>query len=178
MIRRKWNETAIAIWSLLSIFVITTGFTLFTTYTGADTILNKSYQIFQVSTSVSGTIPFPSTLDIIPPDTNLPKEIAAFSGLWEGVWDGKLPSRLAIEKVDLEKAFAVYGWADDPEGRFKGGWFRVAARFIAPRTIEWGGGDKPKFTFTMGKDLRTIRGNREFKGTVSLITMTKKEQIS
>jgi len=175
MIRRKWNKMAIAVWGLLSFFVITVGLLRFATQTGADIILNKSYQIFQASTSVSGTIPFPSTLDIIPPDPNLPKEIAAFSGVWEGAWDGILPSRLAIEKVDLEKAIAVYGWADNPDGRFKGSWVRLKARVIVPRIIEWGGGDKTKFTFTMGKDLKTINGNRELKGDVSLVTMRKKE---
>ena len=99
----------------------------------------------------------------------------AFLGIWEGSWGGVLQSRLAIEKIDLKTVIVVYGYADHPQGIFKGGFFRETARVIPPRTIEWGGGNKAKFSFTMGKGFNTIEGTREFQGQIDRIIMRKKE---
>jgi uncharacterized protein YvpB len=123
----------------------------------------------------SETIPFPCTINIIPPNPNLPKEITSFSGIWEGSWGEILPSKLAIEKIDQREAVVVYGFAEDPKGRFLGGWLRATAKVIGMEVIEWGGGDRARFTFTMGKDFKTIEGKREFKADISRVTMTKKE---
>lgn len=132
-------------------------------------------QLISVSAEISETIPFTSNLNILPPDLNLPKEISAFSGIWEGKWGGRLASRLAVEKIDGKIAIVVYGWADHPDSRFSGGWVREKAKVGKDGTIKWGASDEPQFTFTMGKDLKTIEGKREFRGGISRVTMTKKE---
>jgi hypothetical protein len=123
----------------------------------------------------SQIVPFPSELNIIPPDLNLPEAIAAFSGIWEGSWGEILPSKLAIEKIDQKEATVVYGWADDLDGRFLGGWDSLKAKVVGTDVIEWGGGNSPKFTFTMGKDFKSIDGKRESQGGISQIKMTKKK---
>ncbi len=137
--------------------------------------LIKSIQLISASAEISETVPFTSNLNILPPDPNLPKEIAAFSGIWEGKWGGRIASRLAVETIDGKKAIVVYGWADHPDSRFLGGWVREKAKVGKDGTIKWGALDEPQFTFTMGKDLKTIEGKREFGGSISRVTMTKKE---
>lgn len=127
----------------------------------------------------SFNVPFKGILNIVTPDANLPKEITSFSGVWEGIWgDMLLPSQLVVEQIDLKQAIVVYGWADHPQGRFKGGWSRQTAKVIPPRTIEWGGGDRPKFSFTMDKNLNNISGKRVFQNEISYIDMLKTEKPS
>ena len=123
-------------------------------------------------------VPFKGTLNIVTPDPNLPKEITSFFGVWEGLWDGILPSQLVVEQIDLKQAIVVYGWADHPQGRFKGGWSRETAKVITPRTIEWGAGDGSKFNFTIDNTLKKIFGKRVFQNEINYINMLKREQAA
>ena len=120
-------------------------------------------------------VPFLTPLNIVSPNPKFPKEIVAFSGLWEGAWNGTIPSRLAIEKINLQEATVVYGVAQDPRGNFKADCYRKKADVIASDELQWGGGDNPRFNFRMSKDLKTITGRYEYKGQIFRITMVKKE---
>lgn len=48
--------------------------------------------------------PLPPTLNIVPPDTDVPSEIAAFSGTWEGKWGSSQDTIIVVEKIDTQKA--------------------------------------------------------------------------
>jgi len=65
----------------------------------------------------------------------------------------------------------VYAWPDHPAGRFKGGWIHAQANVLAGRRLQWG--REPKFTFEMAADRKSIEGEWEKDGVVSLITMKK-----
>jgi hypothetical protein len=109
-----------------------------------------------------------------PPAADLPPEVKAFFGTWEGTWDGVLPSRLVVEEIDATSARVVYAWADHPQGRFKGGWSRVRASVLPGGTLQWG--SDVKFTFKMTPDRRSIEGAREEAGHIALVTMQKLER--
>ncbi len=125
------------------------------------------------ATTVS--VPWPYSVLILAPAKNLPPEIAAFSGTWEGLWGGGLPSRLAVELISPETATVVYAWADHPEGRFKGGWRRYNARVYPEGKLEFGRGTVT-LTFTINKDFKSINGVRESRGQFSYVTMKRKGQ--
>jgi len=61
--------------------------------------------------------PLPEDLNIVQPDPSLPKELAAFSGKWEGK-AGLREFFLIVEKIDQEKATlrlpSGYGWETMP----------------------------------------------------------------
>jgi hypothetical protein len=42
-----------------------------------------------------------------PPAADLPPEVKAFFGTWEGTWDGVLASRLVVEEIDATYARVV-----------------------------------------------------------------------
>lgn len=119
----------------------------------------------------AATIPGPPEVKITPPAAGLAPEVAAFSGIWEGAWDGTLPSRLGVESIDAESARVVYAWADHPQGRFKGGWTRARAKVLPGGKLQWG--SEVKFTFEMTKDRMSIEGEREQGGNISSVTMKK-----
>jgi hypothetical protein len=64
---------------------------------------------------------------------------------------------------------------DSPRWRVDKGYGRYVAKVNIgpPAKIEWGGGKRPSFAFEMRKDLKTIKGTREFRGSYSLVTMKK-----
>jgi hypothetical protein len=54
-------------------------------------------------------VPLPQDIDIIAPDKNLPKELAAFSGCWEGRWSNyATETALIVEKIDTGFAKVIY----------------------------------------------------------------------
>ena len=61
-------------------------------------------------------VPLPANLKITAPDSSIPAEIAAFSGKWVGIWDGKLSSALVVQKIypadgnGRYKAEILYAW--------------------------------------------------------------------
>jgi hypothetical protein len=119
-------------------------------------------------------LPAPPELRMTPPAADLPPEVAAFFGTWEGTWDGVLSSRLVVEEIDATSARVVYAWADDPQGRFKGGWSRIRAKILPGGALQWG--SDVKFVFKMAKDHRSIEGEQEQAEHISLVTMQKIER--
>lgn len=58
----------------------------------------------------------------------------------------------------------------------EGGWSRTIAKVItgSKPKIEWGDGkNRPKFVFTMQKNLKELWGVREFKGSRATVIMKK-----
>jgi len=99
----------------------------------------------------------------------VPSQTAAFSGIWDGRWDGKLPSRLIVERIDANSATVVYEWGDSPF--FKRGWVRTDATVSAPGVIHWF--TRADMTFTMSKDHKSIAGMFVVPGGTSSVRMTK-----
>jgi hypothetical protein len=50
--------------------------------------------------------PGPQEVTIAPPAADLPPDLAAYSGTWEGAWGGNLQSRLVVEKIDANGAWS------------------------------------------------------------------------
>ena len=76
----------------------------------------------------AATLPAPPEVHMTTPAEDLPPEMKAFFGTWEGTWDGVPSSRLVVEEIDATSARVVYAWADVPQGRFTGGWSRIRAK--------------------------------------------------
>jgi tetratricopeptide (TPR) repeat protein len=119
-------------------------------------------------------IPLPTTIRIEPPVADLPPEVAAFSGTWEGRWEGDVQGRLAVERIDAEWARVVYAWGDDPGGRFKGGWERVPAKVLpGGRLQSVDEALKTTLTFEMAQDRMSIQGEHDAAGRVTKVRMQR-----
>ena len=91
-------------------------------------------------------VPLPPDVRIVPPAVTVPKDVAAFSGKWMGVWVGPRPPEgpgrggpgrrdhmLVVEEVRATDATVICAWgtgaglfAADP----RPGWVRVTGRFV------------------------------------------------
>lgn len=118
-------------------------------------------------------LPTSPDIAITPPAPDLALELAAFSGIREGVWDGVLPSRLIVERIDATSARVVYIWGAHPDGNFQAGYSRRNAKVLPGGKIEFGGAGRPYFVFTMSRDRTSIAGARESQGQVATTTMKR-----
>jgi hypothetical protein len=108
-------------------------------------------------------VPLPVDISISAPTPEIRKELAAFSGKWEGNWSGNLDAVLIIEKIDNEKADLIYAWGDAPVWNTKKAYGRYKAK-VAPN----GGAELTfqnpsgtiNFTVTMNRDLSSVNVQR------------------
>jgi hypothetical protein len=125
-------------------------------------------------TEISRKVSLPRKITISPPSPDLPKEIAGFSGRWEGIWvANSVPSILIVEKIDLKEAQVISAWGLSLY--FKPDYDRCKAKVIGKEIQFTSMGCQ--FKFVMGEDLETIKGVRECpgRGISSSITMKKIE---
>jgi hypothetical protein len=78
----------------------------------------------------------------LPPDTkvetpasSVPREQAAFAGKWQGVWDGKLPHILVVERITPEGVDVIYATGHSMEWRMSPSWTRAKGKFVDTRTL-------------------------------------------
>lgn len=103
--------------------------------------------------------PLPNDINIIPPSSDLPKEIGAFSGKWVGEWNTGISSILIIEEINEKEAKVIYSVGDYPRGKIKGNYRRYTAKVLStpkPR-IEFSSLTGWLFIFEM-RDLNNLEG--------------------
>ncbi len=81
------------------------------------------------SSTTAPELPMPANLQIVPPSSELDPNLAAYSGIWDGRWDGGLFARLIVESIEVSSAQVLYVYDSSP-GNFKAGWSRVKARVL------------------------------------------------
>jgi hypothetical protein len=119
--------------------------------------------------------PFPEGVIISPPSVELPANVAAFSGAWQGTWENVRPSRLVIESIDVDQARIAYGIVG--VGRQRGAGAPASGRreaTIAPDgRLTWGA--LAQFSFTISEDHQSLHGSVELPGEpiVGRVTMTR-----
>ena len=125
---------------------------------------------------VNVDVPLPDDIKIIACAKEVPKEIAAFSGVWEGKWtiDG-VEAALVVEEINSKEAKVIYC-----RGEMKG-FYEVPAGYERYKAIvksknlqiEFGHGEKYWFTFSMENNLNKIKGTFKRPTSINKITMTK-----
>ncbi|MEK7994723.1 MAG: hypothetical protein AAB403_13040 [Planctomycetota bacterium] len=125
----------------------------------------------------SETLPLPGHIKVnmTSPASNVPAEIAAFSGKWVGQWTSTFAGNLYVEKISADGATeGVYAWEDKPNWNIRGGAVRFRGQ-ISGRALRFASG-RTSFEFQMLSDGR-LEGFRYAGGDTGYsITMTKVEQ--
>lgn len=79
------------------------------------------------------SVALPKDINIVLPDPDVPADLAAFSGVWGGIWDyqRRLPNVLAVEQIVMEPtphATVVYAWGNGSPA--PPSYYRVQAAFV------------------------------------------------
>jgi len=113
----------------------------------------------------ASTAQLPSTLNIIPPSPDVPPEIAAFSGVWEGKWNGWNDTILVVEKIDTENAEVILSFSQTED--LNSYYYYAKAKVLPGPSIEWTIPAGYRYVFEMDKGLKKIKGVQEEKSTGS-----------
>jgi hypothetical protein len=106
-----------------------------------------------------------------PKASDVPVEVAALGGTWEGLRPDDLPVRLVVEEIRGRVATVRYTWGDQPEGAFHSGWDRVRAVVRSDGALFW---RRPgDFTFQLSDDWTTLVGKRERGGATATSLMRR-----
>ncbi len=124
-----------------------------------------------LSVSVIGcALPLPATLNIVPPSPDVPPEIVAFSGIWEGKWGAIQDTIIVIEKIDTQTAEIIISFGKAEAGiRPQNAYYRITATVLPGPIIEWNieGGtenDCPcTITLNMDKGLNNLTAFHTFE---------------
>ena len=119
--------------------------------------------LFGLLAACASTAPLPATLNIVPPESDIPPVIAAFSGIWEGQWMGFQDAILVVEKIDKNKAVVIlsYGLAEGFEPRY----FYKTAEVTTGPAIKWVNPNGDEVIFKIDKKLNKIYGSVTEKRT-------------
>lgn len=118
-------------------------------------------------TSISSA-PLPATLNIVHPSPDIPPEIAAFSGIWEGQWIDEQyrhgpDTILVVEKIDTNEAEVIISFGTNVE--YKPAYLYKTAKISAGPVIEWTDPNGDQFVFKMDKEPNKIHGTLILKKT-------------
>ena len=121
-------------------------------------------------------VPLPDDIKIVAPATDVPKEIAAFSGAWEGESGSKdVGVALIVEEINSKEVKVIFcrgersGFYASPAycDRYKG--------IVTPekQQIKFGPAEKYYFTVSMQNNLNQVKGTFKAGATKDKFTMTK-----
>jgi hypothetical protein len=126
--------------------------------------------------SVNVEVPLPDDIKIVAPATDVPREIATFSGAWEGETGSTgTGAALIVEEINSKEVKVIFcrgersGWSGSPAfcDRYKG--------IVTPekQQIKFGPAEKYLFTFSMQNNLNQVKGTFKAGGMKDEFTMTK-----
>lgn len=64
---------------------------------------------------IPSDLEIPSGISITPPGPSAPKEIAGFSGMWVGLWNGSRSTALIVTALNGDNAKCFYCWGSSPD---------------------------------------------------------------
>jgi hypothetical protein len=125
---------------------------------------------------VNVEVPLPDDIKIAAPAEDVPKDIAAFSGVWEGKWTRHgIEAALIVEEINSKEAKVIY-CREKTSGFYAMQAFCERYKAIGtPENlqIEFGRGEKNWFTFSMENNLNQIKGTHKTGSMINEIIMTK-----
>ena len=120
--------------------------------------------------------PLPDNAKIIAPAEDIPKEIAAFSGVWEGNWpDLGADIDLIVEEIDTQKAHVIYcrgkssGLYTFPASCQR---YQTMMKRENPQ-INFARGESVLYTFSMGKTSNQMKTTQKTQLDIVEIIMTR-----
>lgn len=93
------------------------------------------------------------------------------SGIWEGTWQGGLPTRLIVEAAEEGEVTVLYAWGVKSSGPLRGGWEQARAAVQPDGSIRWG--HPGTFSFRLAPDGQSLEGEYTWGGRLATIRMLR-----
>ena len=114
----------------------------------------------------------PDDLKIVTPDTDIPEDVARFSGKWLGKSGGILDHLLVVENIhDSQNIDAIYAWGTAPQWNiYKPGWQRFRGKIENKKLVLTDGNVTITYEFISDKELDATY---QKPGVYSTVKLTK-----
>jgi hypothetical protein len=125
--------------------------------------------------NLSVEVPLPDDIKIVAPAEDVPKDIAAFSGMWEGKLTGSgAEAALVVEEINSKEAKVIYCRPATSEYYVTPAYCDRYKAIVTPENlqIEFGHSEKNWYTFSMENNLEQIKGTHKTAYIYEII-MTK-----
>lgn len=122
--------------------------------------------------SSSGGVQLPEDFKIEAPARTVPAKRAAFSGRWQGTWDGLLEHVLIVEQITGDEAQVVYAWGPNRQWQTSPGFARFRAKFKDDSTLVVTSPRPATATYVMQPD-GTLAALYQWSGGVSRASMRR-----
>ncbi len=121
-------------------------------------------------------VPLPDDITIVDPAEDVPKDIAAFSGVWEGEWGNRSKGVLIVEEINSKEAKVILSQGKGQGIYTQPGNYERYKAIVTPENLklEFRYGERELYTFSMQNDLSQIKGTvKSWSGIEHDIIMTK-----
>jgi hypothetical protein len=122
-------------------------------------------------------VPLPDDITIVAPAEDVPKDIAAFSGVWEGIWVwNRSKGVLIVEEINSKEAKVIISRGKGQGIYTQPGNYERYKAIVTPENLklEFSYGENQWYTFSMQNNLSQIKGTiKDWTGTEFDIIMTK-----
>lgn len=116
--------------------------------------------------------PLPYGIKITPPTPDFPKNIAAFSGAWYGIWDNGRTTTLVVQKIKPSEASVVYSWG--PLGKEREGGFGHYIGSIEPGKLTVTIPERGiTITYLLSDDGEELKGEFRVAKSINYVTMRR-----
>ena len=113
--------------------------------------------------------PLPLDLKITRPASDVPKEIAAFSGTWGGKWGDALDHILVVEQMEGRTAQIVYSWGVAPHWNInRPGFQRVTGTIGQDGLLRATLGNGAEVTYKLSPEEKTLLGQYILRGNATM----------
>ena len=106
-------------------------------------------------------VPLPDDITIVAPAEDVPKDIAAFSGVWEGEWVwNRSKGVLIVEEINSKEAKVIISRGKGQGIYTQAGDYQRYKAIVTPENLklEFSYGDREWYTFSMQNNLSQING--------------------
>ena len=121
-------------------------------------------------------VPLPDDITIVAPAEDVPKDIAAFSGVWEGTWINRSKGVLIVEEINSKEAKVILSQGKGQGIYTQPGNYERYKAIVTPENLklEFRYGERELYTFSMQNNLSQIKGTvKSWSGIEHDIIMTK-----
>ena len=121
-------------------------------------------------------VPLPDDITIVAPAEDVPKDIAAFSGVGEGEWGNRSKGVLIVEEINSKEAKVILSQGKGQGIYTQPGNYERYKAIVTPENLklEFRYGERELYTFSMQNNLSQIKGTvKSWSGIEHDIIMTK-----
>ena len=125
------------------------------------------------TTDIFSDVALPDKITITPPSSDVPPQLAGYSGKWKGIWGGELSHILIVEEITPPTATVIYAVGDSVRWRINRAFIGVKGKFQDDGSLYLELPNGARVAYRPRKDFQKLDATYELRGFFSRATLEK-----